>query len=397
MAGLLESLSIGLIGSLKIEAILIFAVTIMEIRDFFDEIAGPRGRDYGPLARNALSAVLFVGLLIAALAMSVYTVPTDSVGVIRRFGRYTRTTEPGLHLKAPFWIETATPVPVRKIQKEEFGFRTLKAGVDSRYLRAENIDAGGASQNDLAKLINESGERISGSARRLADAAAEVLRGEYIMLTGDLNIIDIEWIVQYKIKDARSYLFNVKEPSQTIRDASQAVMRQLIGNGSVDEAITIGRGANESAARELLQKLLDEYETGIHVEVVKLQSSNPPMKVRPAFNEVNKALQQKQQRINEAMKELNEAVPKTKGEALKLVETAKGYAAQRVNEALGDVAKFNKIYEEYKESPDITKQRLYLETMAKVLPGIPEKWIIEQGGADGGILLKLDLDSLTQK
>jgi len=363
----------------------------MEIRDFLDEIGRHRGKDYGPAARKTISAGIFVILLIVAVATSIYTVPTNSVGVVKRFGRYSRSTEPGIHLKAPFWIETATPVPVRKIQKEEFGFRTLQAGVDSRYLRVEDIEARRASNDDLARLIKESGERFSGSSRLLADAAKGILRGEYIMLTGDLNIIDIEWIVQYKIKDARSYLFNVKEPSQTIRDASQAVMRQLIGNGSVDEAITIGRGANESAARELLQKLLDEYETGIHVEVVKLQSSNPPMKVRPAFNEVNKALQQKQQKINEARKGYNEAVPKTEGEALKLVETAKGYAAERVNEALGDVAKFNKIYEEYKEAPDITRQRLYLETMAKVLPKIPEKWIIEQGGADGGILLKLDL------
>ncbi|MBL7154807.1 MAG: FtsH protease activity modulator HflK [Phycisphaerae bacterium] len=364
----------------------------MEIRDFLDEIARYRGRDYGPVARKTISAGIFVILLIMALATSIYTVPTDSEGVVKRFGRYSRTTPPGIHLKAPFWIESATAVPVRKIQKEEFGFRTLKAGVDSRYLRVEDIDAGRTSQSDLAKIVRESGERFSSSARRLADAATEILRGEYTMLTGDLNIIDVEWIVQYKIKNARSYLFNVKEPGQTIRDGSQAVMRLLIGNGSVDEAITIGRGANESAARELLQKLLDEYETGIHVEVVKLQSCNPPLKVRPSFNEVNKALQQKQQKINEAMKGYNEAIPKTDGEAKKLVETAKGYAAERVNMALGDIAKFNKIYEEYKEAPDITKQRLYLETMAKVLPTIPEKWIIEQGGADGGILLKLDLD-----
>jgi len=365
----------------------------MEIRDFLDEIARHRGKDYGPLARKTIGAAAFVILLIVALATSIYTVPTDSEGVVKRFGRYSRITLPGIHLKAPFWIESATAVPVTKIQKEEFGFRTLKAGVDSRYLRVEDIDAGRVSNSDLARLIRESGERVSGSTRYLADAAKEILRGEYIMLTGDLNIIDIEWIVQYKIKNARSYLFNVKEPGQTIRDASQAVMRLLIGNGSVDEAITIGRGANESAAREMLQKLLDDYETGIHIEVVKLQSSNPPMKVRPAFNEVNKALQQKQQKINEARKGYNEAVPKTEGEALKLVETAKGYAAERVNMALGDVAKFNKIYEEYKKAPDITKQRLYLETMAKVLPTIPEKWIIEQGGADGGILLRLDLDS----
>ncbi|MCK4294378.1 MAG: FtsH protease activity modulator HflK [Planctomycetes bacterium] len=365
----------------------------MDIRDFLDEIRMPRGGDYAPMAWKLGSAAAFVVVVIAGLATSIYTVPTDSEGVVKRFGQYSRTTEPGIHLKAPFWIESATAVPVRKIQKEEFGFRTLKAGVDSRYLRVEDIEARRTSNSDLLRLVAESGERISGSSRLLGDAAKEILRGEFIMLTGDLNIIDIEWIVQYKIKDARSYLFNVREPGQTIRDASQAVMRLLIGNGSVDEAITIGRIENEISARDMLQKLLDEYETGIHVVVVKLQSSNPPVKVRPAFNEVNKALQQKAQKINEAMKQYNEVIPKTGGEAEKMVEMAKGYAAERVNMALGDVAKFNKIYEEYKVAPDITKQRMYLETMSKVLPLIPEKWIIEQGGADGGILLKLDLDS----
>jgi len=366
----------------------------MDVRNFLDEIGVPRDRNYLPMVRRTIGAAAVVVVLVAVLATSVYTVPTDSDGVVTRFGRYSRTTEPGIHLKIPFWIESAAAVPVRKVQKEEFGFRTLKAGVDSLYLGAEEIDAGRTSTNDMLRLISESGERISRrSSSRLAERAREILQGEYVMLTGDLNLIDIEWIVQYKIKDARSFLFNVRRPTQTIRDASQAVMRQLIGNGSVDEAITIGRIDNENAAKEVLQKLLDEYETGIHVVIVKLQSSNPPLKVRPAFNEVNKALQEKEQRINEAMKDYNEAIPKTRGEALKLVETARGYAAKRVNEAEGDIAKFDKIYEQYKEAPDITRQRMYLETMTELLPKIPEKWIIEQGGADGGILLKLDLDS----
>jgi len=142
----------------------------------------------------------------------------------------------------------------------------------------------------------------------------------------------------------------------------------------------------------MLQRLLDEYETGIHIVAVKLQSCNPPLKVRPAFNEVNKALQQKEQRINEAMKQYNEAIPRTRGEAKKLVETAKGYAAERVNRAKGDVAKFEKIYRQYRQAPDITRQRMYLETMMELLPKIPEKWIIEQAGAEGGILLRLDMD-----
>lgn len=366
----------------------------MELQDLLQRIQQPHWGDYRSVGWKWINgAALFVVAAIG-IATSIYTVPADSAGVVKRFGRYNRTTEPGIHLKMPFWIDAAVAVPVKKVQKEEFGFRTLQAGVDSRYLGAEEIDAGRSNSEDLIKLISESGERVSRSrTSQMVEQAREILRGEYIMLTGDLNITDVEWIVQYRIKDARSYLFNIREPRQTIRDASQAVMRQLVGNGSVDEAITIGRIEYESTAKELLQTFLDEYETGIHVVTVKLQSSNPPQRVRPAFNEVNKALQQKEQRINEAMKAYNEAIPKTKGEAQKLIETARGYAAERVNRAKGDVAKFEKIYEEYRKAPDVTKQRMYLETMSKLLPLIPEKWIIEQGGAEGGILMKLDLDS----
>lgn len=366
----------------------------MDIRNFLDEIRMPQGVNYNTATIVKLViAGIFGILLLFGIVTSIYTVPTDSKAVVKRFGKWNRTTEPGIRIKIPFGVESATAVPVRKVQKEEFGFRTLKAGIDSLYLGVEEIDTGRVPSDSLYKLIQESGERVSGrSSRLLLERAKEILRGEYIMLTGDLNIIDVQWIVQYKIKDAKKYLFNVRKPAQTIRDASQAVMRLLIGNGSVDEAITIGRIDNENSAATQLQTFLDEYETGIDIVTVKLQSCHPPFKVRPAFNEVNKAQQQKEQRINEAKKEYNEAIPKTEGQAKKLIETAKGYAAERVNMALGDIAKFDKIYTEYKEAPDITRQRMYLETMAKVLPQIPEKWFIEQGGAEGGILMRLDLE-----
>ena len=340
-----------------------------------------------------LFRIVVLAAIVIGVVTTLYTVPTDSAGVVKRFGKYVRTTEPGIHVKIPFWVETATAVPVKKVQKQEFGFRTMQAGVDSRYLGAQEIISGQANREDLAVLIRESGEGIFGAGTRdLAQRARAILQNEYIMLTGDLNIVDVEWIVQYKIKDAQAYLFNIRNPEQTIRDASQAVMRQLVGNGSVDEAITIGRIEYEGAAKELLQQLLDEYETGIHIVTIKLQSSNPPVRVRSAFNEVNKALQQKEQRINEAMKDYNQVIPKTRGEAKKIIETAKGYAAERVNRAQGDAAKFEKILAEYKKAPDITKQRLYFEAMSELLPKIPEKWIIEQGGAEGGILMKLDLE-----
>ncbi len=362
----------------------------MEIGNIIESVKGPYNRNYKTKITRLVEVGIFFILIVVAVKTAVYTVPTDSAGVVKRFGKYNRTSEPGIHLMMPFGIETATDVPVKRVQKEEFGFRTLKAGVDSRYLGVDEINSGRLTQDDLISLIRESGERPSRSALR--ERAKEILTGEYIMLTGDLNITDVEWIVQYKIKSAENYLFNIRAPRQTIRDASQAVMRELVGNGSVDEAITIGRIEYEIAAKEALQKLLDDYETGIHIVTVKLQSSNPPQRVRPAFNEVNKALQQKEQRVNEAMKTYNEVIPKTRGQAKKMIESAKGYAAERVNRAEGDIAKFEKIYAEYRKAPDVTKQRMYLETMSKVLPQIPEKWIIEQGGAEGGILMKLDLE-----
>ncbi|MDH4201861.1 MAG: FtsH protease activity modulator HflK [Phycisphaerae bacterium] len=333
-------------------------------------------------------------LVVYGVMTSLYTIETNSAGVVKRFGKYNRITEPGIHLKLPFGIEKAIGVPVKSVQKEEFGFRTVKAGVDSQYLGIDEIQSGRYSREALVNLIRESGESRSSSGN-LQSFAKELLQREYIMLTGDLNIVDVEWIVQYKIKNPRQYLFNVRNARQTIRDCSQAVMRQLVGNGSVDEAITIGRTEYEKSGEKMLQQLLDNYETGIHIVTVKMQSSNPPQRVRPAFNEVNKALQQKEQRINEAMKQYNEVVPKTRGQAQRVIEAAKGYAAERVNEAQGDVNKFEKILTEYQKAPTITRQRLYLETMGKVLPQIPEKWIIEQGGADGGILMKLDLDNVT--
>jgi membrane protease subunit HflK len=333
--------------------------------------------------------LIFVAL---GVKTAIYTVDTDSAAVVKRFGKYERTTGAGIHAMLPFGIETVAKVPVKRVQKEEFGFRTLQAGIESYFLGVDEINAGRYSSENLQKLVRESGEssRVTQS-RNLKDIAKEILQGEYIILTGDLNIVDVEWIVQYIVKDPQQYLFNIKDVRHTIRDSSQAIMRQLIGNGSVDEAITIGRIEYENTAKEKLQKLLDEYETGIHVVTVKMQSSNPPQRVRPTFNEVNKSLQQKEQRINEAMKQYNEVIPRTKGEALRMIEAAKGYAAERVNQAQGDVSKFDQILTEYSKARDITRQRLYLEAMNRILPTIPEKWIVEQGGADGGILMKLDL------
>jgi len=336
----------------------------------------------------------FIGLVATiGLSSSLYTIPNDSVGVVQRFGSYNRITEPGIHTKWPYGVEKVTKVPIKRVQKEEFGFRSLKPGVDSQYIGLEEIDQGKISNDDLETMISQSGERNSmPDQARLREQAKEILRGEYLMLTGDLNMADVEFIVQYDIKDAVKYLFNLRDPRETIRDCSNSVIRQLVGNGSVDEAINIGRVEYEAQSKVALQTLLDDYDTGINIVTVKLQSTNPPHNVRPAFHEVNSAMQIKEQKINEAKKTYNEAVPMAKGEALGLVESAKGYAAERVNKAEGDASKFEQLYEEYKKAPEVTMQRMYLETMSKVLPSIADKWIVEQTG-EGGLLKLLHLPS----
>ncbi len=365
----------------------------MVVKEFLEDLPGKDKDDllaaWKWIKRGMLGFVAAVGLY-----SSVYTVPADSAGVIKRFGEYTRQESPGLHFKLPYGIETLEKVPVLKVQKEEFGFRTIKSGVDSSYIGTEEIDDKRIRSDDLdlVRFIEQSGERKIDAS--ISENAKEILRREYLMLTGDLGLADIEWIVQYTIKDAAAYLFNIKEPRYTIRDASQAIMRSLVGNGSIDEAITIGREEYEGHAKEGLQKLLDSFQSGIHIVQVKMQSCNPPKNVRPSFNGVNQAMQQKEQKINEAMKSYNEEVPRAKGEALGLVQKAEGYASKRVNEAKGDIAQFEKILVEYSKAPEITRQRMYLEAMSEFLPKIPEKWIIEGADKNTGALLKfLDLSS----
>jgi len=329
----------------------------------------------------SMAAVAAIGIF-----SSIYTVPADSVGVVQRFGKCIRQENPGIHLRLPFGLEEVTKVPVQQVQKIECGFRTVKSGVNSEYIGIKEIEQGKVSNSDLGDLIAESGERVPPGVDRAA-FAKELLKREYLILTGDLNMADLEWVVQYTIKDAKDYLFNVKEVGWTIRDCSQSVLRQLVGNGSIDEAITIGRADYESQGKELLQKMLDDYHTGVQVVKLVLQSSHPPERVRASFDGVNQAQQQKETKINEARKDYNEAVPKASGEAKGKIERAEGYALERVNTAKGDVLRFNGLYSQYKQNPAVTKQRLYFETMTKVLPEFDERWIVEQG--DSSNLLKL--------
>ncbi len=288
---------------------------------------------YLPLAIVALLVIIFI-------ASGLYSVGPDEVGVIRRFGKYTRTTNPGLHIKIPFGVEKVDKVKVKYIFKEEFGFRTLKSGIVSRYSQKQYFD-------------------------------------ESLMLTGDLNAIIVEWIIQFKVKDPVKLLFNIRNPRDTIRNISEAVMRQVVGDNSVSEVLTTRRVELNIEVQKQLQNILDSYDSGIQIVTVKLQDVNPPDPVKPSFNEVNEAKQEKEKVINQAWEAYNKAIPAARGNAEKTIKEAEGYALNRINEAKGDAAKFNAIWRAYNSAQDVTRKRLYLETMHEVIPKAGKKYIID--------------------
>jgi len=303
------------------------------------------------------AVVIFVAVIVG-LSTTVFTVPQDSVGVITRFGRYVRTVDPGLHFKLPFALERLYKPQVKAIQKTEFGYRTERPGRRTIY------DEGRYAEEDL-------------------------------MLCGDLNCAMVEWVVQYKIKDAKAYLFNVKEVTDTIRDVSEGVMRAIIGDSSVDEALTVRRTEIGQEAQQTMQQLLDSYEIGIDIVTVKLQDVNPPEAVKPAFNEVNEAKQDKEKFVNEAWQEYNREVPRARGEARRVVQEAEAYAVERVNKASGDANRFLALWEEYQKAQDVTRRRLYLETIKEVLPQIDTKFVLDEDHK--GILQFLPLETGVEK
>ncbi len=287
--------------------------------------------------------ILFViiGLIVlACLATSFYTVEADEIAVVLMFGKSVRQTEPGLHFKLPLGIERAINVPVRKVFKEEFGFRTLRAGVRTQY--------------DTRDYSEESQ-----------------------LLTGDLSIADVEWVVQYKVKDPKSFLFSVRNPQRALRDLSESVMSRIVGDRTVTEVLTVGRIEIAAEVEQHLQQLLDLYQTGLDVASVTLQDVNPPETVKAAFNAVNEAKQEKERLINEAWRDYNQSVPKAKGVAAQQISEAQGYALKRVNEAQGDADRFKAIYTEYQKAKEVTRRRLYLEAMQEILPQIKEIYVID--------------------
>lgn len=300
---------------------------------------------------------ILIGLIVlAGLFSTTFTIGPEQVGIILRFGEYKRTVNPGLNFKIPFGVEEVYKIPVERQLKAEFGFRTTKAGINSEF----------SQEND-----------------------------ESLMLTGDLNIANVEWVVQYRINDPYKYMFKVKNPDETLRFMSEASMRQIVGDRTVNEVLTVGRQEIASSVQTLLQKLCSDYETGIKIEQIVLQDVNPPDPVKPSFNGVNAAQQEKERMINEALSNFNKVVPKAKGQAQETIQSAEGYALDRVNRAKGDVAKFNSLYNEYVKAPEVTKQRIYLETMEVVLPKIGNKIIT--GDKNSNLLPLLQIQTKEQK
>ncbi|MDX3966854.1 MAG: FtsH protease activity modulator HflK [Bradyrhizobium sp.] len=284
-----------------------------------------------------------------------YTVPSDSVAVVQRFGKYLKDVPPGLHFKLPLGIDTTTIVPVKRQLKQEFGFTT--AGATDPYQSPSPRDATRETQ----------------------------------MVTGDLNAALVEWVVQYRISDPQSFLFEVREPSATLRYVSESVMREVVGDRTVDEVITIGRQEIESEALTKMQALSTKYAMGISIDQVQLKNINPPEPVQESFNEVNQAQQEKEKLINEARRDYNKVIPLAEGEKDQRIREADGYRLKRINEAEGDAARFSALLAEYSKAPEVTRRRIYVETLQDVMPGIRSKIVIDE--QTRSILPLLDLDA----
>jgi membrane protease subunit HflK len=314
-----------------------------------------------PEIRKILSNLKLIVIILVIIILafgSFFQIDPEEVGVITRFGKYTRSVDPGLNVKVPF-IEKVYKVPVERQQKLEFGFRTTRPGIRTEYTRAGTRD-------------------------------------ESLMLTGDLNLADVEWVVQFRIDNAYNYLFKVRNPETTLRDISEASMRQIVGDRTVNEVLTVGRTEIANKVEELMQKLCREYSLGIKIDQVVLQDVNPPDPVKAAFNAVNEAQQEKETLINQAKSEYNKVIPKARGQAKETIQKAEGYATERVNNSKGEVARFNELYKEYVKAPEVTKRRLYLETMESVIPKLGNKIITDQKGNNILPLLQMQLNQIKE-
>jgi len=306
-----------------------------QMDEVFDKFKGLKGKLPG------FWIIIGIVIILIIISSSFYTIGVNQVGIIQRFGKYIRTTPPGLNFKLPWGIEKLTKVPVRLVKKEEFGLRTIRPGVRTQYARS-------------TAYLNES-----------------------LMLTGDLNVAVVPWIVQYRIKDPYDYLFKVRNVDSTLRDLAESTMRLVVGDRSINEVIS-KREEIADQAKVLLQQELDEAQTGINVVTIEMKKTNVPETVQPSFNEVNQATQEKERMVYQAREEYNKAIPAAKGNAEKTIKAAEGYALDRVNRAKGDASRFLAVYAEYVKAKDVTRRRIYLETLKDVFPELGSMYIIDE-------------------
>ncbi len=319
---------------------------------FFAKVSGGkgngsgRGRGRGPGGKGGfgLIAIIVIALAVWAALTGFYTVQPEQRAVVKRFGAVVGINDPGLHFRIPFGVDQVQLVATERVLKQEFGFRTT------------GTQPSGPGAYSTANLQNES-----------------------LMLTGDLNMINVEWVVQYRIQDPIKFLYQLREPTRTLRDISESVMRRIVGNMLGSEVLTIGRVEIQRLASQEIQEILDGYDAGIHISTVEMQDVVPPPAVQPAFNEVNEARQQRERMINEAQRQVNSQIPTAEGAALRAIAEAQGYATERVNRAYGESARFSAVLREYRQAPEVTRTRLYLETLNEVLPTLGQILMVQEG------------------
>ena len=307
-----------------------------------------------PVSLRQIVVAIVVALAVYLGSSSYFTIPAESVGVVQRFGHYHYVVDPGLHFKIPFGIDTVVQVPVKRQLKEEFGFGTPGATF----------------------------------SRQISDPREWEL--ETTIVTGDLNAALVEWVIQFRIENAFDYLFKVRDPGDALRDISESVMREVIGDRTVDEVLTIGRQDIEASAQTKMQEVVNLDEMGRRIDQVQLKNVNPPRPVKASFDEVNEAQQERERMINVARGEYNKAVPEARGTAERSIQSAEGYAIQRVNQAEGDAARFDALLAEYLKAPEVTKRRIYLETMQEVLPSVRNKTVLDDKAMSVLPLLQLN-------
>ncbi len=307
---------------------------------------------------GSIIGIALVAFTVFGLWTTYYTVPSDSVAIVQRFGKYLKEVPPGLHFKLPIGIDTATIVPVKRQLKQEFGFATPGAEDSEQAVRPRNA----------------------------------VLETQ--MVTGDLNAALVEWVVQYRVYDPVRFLFEVREPKETLRYVSESVMREVVGDRTVDEVITIGRQDIEINALAKMQALATKYTMGISIDQVQLKNINPPKPVQESFNEVNQAQQEKEKLINQARRDYNKVIPLAEGEKDQRIREADGYRIKRINEAEGDASRFNALLAQYVQAPEVTRRRIYIETMEEILPRSQSRIIIDKEAS--GILPLLNLDKIVE-